>query len=45
MLRPDFTSAFAKDRKRCAKKHWDIAALDMAIELIRHSDEATLDAR
>jgi mRNA interferase YafQ len=45
MLRPDFTSAFAKDRKRCAKKHWDVAALDLAIELVSGSDEVRLDAR
>jgi hypothetical protein len=31
MLDTDFTSAFARDRRRCQKKHWDIAALDEAI--------------
>ena len=31
MLRTDFTPSFARDRKRCAKKHWDVAALDAAL--------------
>jgi len=27
MLRTDFTPSFARDRKRCIKKHWDVPAL------------------
>jgi hypothetical protein len=39
MLTPDFTKAFARDRKKYVKKHWDIQALDSALEAVCASDE------
>jgi mRNA interferase YafQ len=39
MLTPDFTASFARDRKRCAKKHWNLAQLAAAIQVIITSDE------
>ncbi|MDR2374690.1 MAG: type II toxin-antitoxin system YafQ family toxin [Bifidobacteriaceae bacterium] len=42
MLTPDFTKAFARDREKCVKKHWDIQALDSALEAVCASDETKL---
>ncbi|MDR2374435.1 MAG: type II toxin-antitoxin system YafQ family toxin [Bifidobacteriaceae bacterium] len=42
MLTPDFTKAFARDRKKCVKKHWDIQALDSALKAVCASDETKL---
>ena len=42
MLRTDFTSTFAKDAKRCRKKHWDISQLDTAIRDVVSSDVVPL---
>ena len=39
MLKTDFTPSFARDRKRCAKKHWDISTLDAALAAVAFSDE------
>jgi mRNA interferase YafQ len=44
MLTPDFTTAFARDRKKCAKKHWDVAALDAALAAVCVCDEVALGA-
>jgi mRNA interferase YafQ len=45
MLRADFTTSFVRDRKRCRKKHWSIAALDEAITAVMASDEVPLSPR
>ncbi|MCL1922447.1 MAG: type II toxin-antitoxin system YafQ family toxin [Propionibacteriaceae bacterium] len=42
MLKADFTRSFARDRKKSAKKHWDVAALDAALEAVVHSDETPM---
>jgi len=42
MLRADFTPAFVRDRKRCAKKHWDVGALDEEMEAVAYSDERVI---
>jgi len=42
MLKPDFTASFALDRKRCSRKHWDVAALDAGIKAVVFSDEAPI---
>ena len=39
MLIPDFTPGFARDRKRCSKKHWPLDALDAAIAAVIASDD------
>lgn len=44
MLDADFTPAFARDRKKCGKKHWDISALDKAIMAIMNSDTTEIPA-
>lgn len=45
MLEADFASSFARDRKRCGKKHRDIAALDAAIRVVLESDETDIPDR
>ena len=42
MLKTDFTPSFANDRKRCAKKHWDIVALDAALATVAVCDETPI---
>lgn len=39
MLVPEYSPAFPRDYKKCAKRHWDTSKLDKAIEHVVLSDE------
>jgi addiction module RelE/StbE family toxin len=45
MLDTDYTTLFVKDRKRCQKKHWDIALLNEAIIAVANSDARPMDQK
>jgi mRNA interferase YafQ len=44
MRRSDFTTVFARDRKRCLKEHWDMAALAAAMAAVVEADEQPVPA-
>lgn len=45
MLEADFAPAFARDVKRCRKKHWNMEAFQSAVEAVLTSDETTIPVR
>lgn len=45
MYEAQFTSRFERDVKACKKRHWDTAALKVAIADILSSDESPLGSR
>ncbi|MDR2197609.1 MAG: type II toxin-antitoxin system YafQ family toxin [Coriobacteriales bacterium] len=44
MYRADFSAIFARDRKRCRKKHWDMDALAEALRVVVMSDDERIPA-